>query len=373
MQTTSNNKNSEYTGQETDLEAMLQHVTLLEDPSSAHEREALIAVNPKGFHLRAPQKPHQQASHYTHESDLFQTIHMGAAVVDKSRWKLVIDGLVQRPFTINWDQLLRLPKVSITAFHECYGSPIKAPVDNLWRIGNVTWAGVALDLLLQLAQPRPEARYVWSDGLEHGSFFEAKNADRYQKDMPMSKALSGGVIVAYEMNGEPLGKERGGPVRLIVPGWYGTNSTKWLCRLSLQEIRSKSPFTTIYYNEVDPMDPEGRRKRPCWDVEPNSFLLTMPSEEGEIQGPDVTVSGRAWSALGIRKVGISILEGDMWVEKATVLLESRSAFEWQFFETKITLEPGKYQIMARATDLDGTSQPISGRRNHAHQIEVAVI
>ncbi|KAJ9656164.1 hypothetical protein H2198_005126 [Neophaeococcomyces mojaviensis] len=353
------------------IEIWLEHVTLLEDPSNGSEREALIEVNPKGFYLRPPPPPCQQHSQYTHEDDLFQTIHMGAAVVDKSRWKLVVDGLVERPFSITWHQLLHLPKESITAFHECYGSPIKPPVENLWRIGNVVWSGVPLQLLLDIAKPQPEAKYVWSDGLEHGSFFEAK-ADRYQKDMPLSKAMSGGVLVAYEMNGKPLEKERGGPVRLIVPGWYGTNSTKWLCRLSLQETRSKGPFTTIYYNELDPNDPEQQRKRPCWGVEPNSFLLTKPAEEGEVQGPNVSVAGRAWSALGIEKVSISVFEGKEWVEKVVLPLKPRSEYEWQFFETTICLPRGRHQIMARATDLAGTTQPVEGRRNHAHQVEVAV-
>jgi len=351
------------------IEACLRHITF-EDSQAGNEREALIEVN-TGFHLRPPRPPHELQSYYTPEDDLFQTIHMGAAAVDKPRWKLVIDGLVEKPLSITWNQLIHLPKEDTTAFHECYGSPIKPPVENLWRIGNVVWSGVPLQLLLDIAKPKSEAKYVWSDGLEHGSFSGTK-ADRYQKDMPLSKALSGGVLVAYEMNGEPLGKERGGPVRLVVPGFFGTNSTKWLCRLSLQETRSRSPFTTIYYNEIDPSDPDQQRKRPCWEVEPNSFLLTKPASEGEVQGPHVTVTGRAWAALGIQKVSISVLHDGVWIERAVVPLKPRSQYEWQFFEGQLSLLPGRHRIMAQATDLAGTTQPISGRRNHAHQIEVAV-
>ena len=356
-----------------DKETFLQHVTLLETNETAgSERNALIEVNPRGFHYRPPPQPHQLTAPYTTEDNLFQTIHMGAAVVDKAKWHLVIDGLVTRPFSISWSQLMHFPKESITAFHECYGSPLKPPTTNLWRIGNVIWAGVPLDLLLNLAQPLPEARYVWSDGLENGSFFEAKNADRYQKDVTLAKAMTPGCLVAYEMNGEPLGKERGGPVRLIVPGWYGTNSTKWLCRLSLQERRSRGPFTTIYYNEVDPTDITKKRKRPCWDVEPNSLLLTTPAEEGEIQGPDVTITGRAWGALDIQQVSVSVLENGEWVERASVTLPERKQYEWQHFKLVITLNAGRHQLMARATNNVGVTQPVSGRRNHAHSIEINV-
>ncbi|KAK5946388.1 hypothetical protein PMZ80_000531 [Knufia obscura] len=359
--------------QQLDPESFLQHVTLLDaTETDGSERNALVEVRPRGFHYRAPQPPHQLTSPYTSEADLFQTIHMGPAVVDRAKWHLVIDGLVARPFSVSWSQLMQFPKESITAFHECYGSPVKPPTTNLWRIGNVIWGGVRLDILLNLAQPLPEARYVWSDGLENGSFGEAKHVDRYQKDMTLVKAMTPGCLVAYEMNGEPLGKERGGPVRLIVPGWYGTNSTKWLCRLTLQETRSKSPFTTMYYNEVDPTDVTRKRKRPCWDVEPNSFLLTMPAEDGEVEGPQVKIAGRAWGAIEIKQVSICVREKNEWVERATVTLLERKQYEWQYFEAVINLEPGRHQLMARATDQTGMTQPVSGRRNHAHIIEISV-
>lgn len=354
-------------------EQYLSHVTLLQpDDLDGRERNALTKVSPEGFHYRPPKPPHQHAHAFTHEDDLFQTIHMGAAVVDKSVWHLVIDGLVDRPFSVSWSQLMKFPKEAITAFHECYGSPVKPPETNLWRVGNVVWAGVALDRLLRMAKPKYEARYLWSDGLEHGSFFEAKNCDRYQKDLPLSKAMTPGCLVAYEMNGEPLGKERGGPVRLVVPGWYGTNSVKWLCRLSLQETRSRSPFTTTYYNEIDPTDAKRKRKKPCWDVEPNSFLLTKPSSEGEVQGPIITVAGRAWGSLGIEQVSINVREANEWVEHASVTLPERIQYEWQYFEAAIRLSPGRHEIMARATDKAGITQPVSGRRNHAHSIEITV-
>lgn len=355
-----------------DEDSLINKVTLLDDHhDEGSEREALVESTRPGFHYRPPPQPHQLISQLTHEDDLFQTIHMGPITVDKHKWKLVVDGLVDRPFSITWDQLMQFPKESITAFHECYGSPIKPPVENLWRIGNVTWTGVTLKTLIELAQPRPEVKYVWSDGLDHGSFADVK-ADRYQKDIPLSKAMMGGTLVAYEMNGEPLQEKRGGPVRLIVPGWYGTNSTKWLCRISLQDHRSKGPFTTTFYNEIDPTDVHRKRKRPCWDVEPNAFILTKPSSEGSVEGPRVTVAGRAWSAFGIDKVSICVREGDEWLEQRSVPVSGRKQYEWQNFETIIDLEPGQHELMARATDMTGITQPLDGRRNHVHAITIMV-
>lgn len=357
------------------IDNYLQHVTVRsEDVKPGDERKALLEVSPRGFHLRNPPKPHQLTRFLTSEAELFQTIHMGTAVVDPSLWKLTVDGLVNRPFHVNLLQLQNLPKTELTSFHECYGSPIKPPDTNLWRIGNVTWTGVQLDLLLQLADPRPEALYVWSDGLENGSFFEAKDCDRYQKDLPLRDPVLAKCLVAYAMNGEPIGKERGGPVRLVVPGFYGTNSTKWLCRLSLQDRRSPSPFTTIYYNEVDPAYPTERKMRPCWHVEPNSFLSLIPASEGTVQGPDIRVDGRAWGNAEIEEVLIS-LQNDKgeWVHSATGKASQRRQNEWQYYSTTVKLQPGSHSLMAQAVDKAGGKQPISGRRNHAHVVQIIVV
>lgn len=358
-----------------EVDRYLQYVTPRSKASDlGDERKALVEVSPRGFHLRNPPKPYELTNFITDEAELFQTIHMGTAVVDRDSWKLTVDGLVNRPFEVSWSQLRSLPQTEFISFHECYGSPIKPPDTNLWRIGNVKWTGVQLDLLLHLADPHPEAQYVWSDGLENGSFFEAKNCDRYQKDLPLQDAVLPKCLVAYEMNDQPIGRERGGPVRLIVPGFYGTNSTKWLCRLSLQNCRSPSPFTTIYYNEVDPNYRTERRIRPCWHIEPSSFLLLMPSSEDTVNGPDIKVDGRAWGNTEIEEVVISLKreDGD-WTRCATAKAAQRMQNEWQYYCTHLHLSPGKYSLMAQAIDKAGSMQPITGRRNHAHTVEIMVV
>ncbi|QGI71060.1 hypothetical protein CEK26_003397 [Fusarium fujikuroi] len=230
-------------------------------PSTGAERQACTSIDPEGFFLRPPPTPHHLSSFITPDDQLFQTIHMGAAVIDNEKWLLVVDGLVRKPFALSLAQLKAFPQASVTSFHECYGSPLKPPTSNPWRIGNMVWTGVRLSTILALAEPLPEACFVWSEGLDHGKFFEYE-ADRYQKDLPVAKAQRAEVLLALKINGDPLSKERGGPVRLVVPGWFGTNSTKWLCRLSLQETRAPGPFAAVLYNEKDPTDPESVRMRP---------------------------------------------------------------------------------------------------------------
>ncbi|EWZ33689.1 hypothetical protein FOCG_14982 [Fusarium oxysporum f. sp. radicis-lycopersici 26381] len=336
-------------------------------PKAGAEREACTSIDPEGFFLRPPPTPHHLSSFITPDDQLFQTIHMGAAVVDDAKWLLVVDGLVRKPLALSLAQLEALPQTSVTSFHECYGSPLKPPTSNPWRIGNVVWTGVRLSTILALVDPLPAARFVWSEGLDHGKFFEYK-ADRYQKDLPVTKAQRPEVLLAWKMNGEPLSKERGGPVRLVVPGWFGTNSTKWLCRLSLQGSRAPGPFASVLYNEKDPTDPEGVKMRPVWEVEVNS-MMTKPADSEVISAGLVTVEGWAWSHDGVALVEISKDEGQSWIRGK---VDNKEDQAWQKFTAAVDLERGVGKLTTRATSESGMKQPLTGRRNHVHSITVNV-
>ncbi|KAG4433804.1 hypothetical protein IFR05_010718 [Cadophora sp. M221] len=337
-------------------------------PLEGTEREACTAINPAGFYIRHPPPPHNLQSFITPDDQLFHTIHMGAAIINTDKWVLVIDGLVNRPCSISLEQLRRFTKTTVTAFHECYGSPIKPAIENVWRIGNVEWSGVRLSTLLELAGPLPEAKYVWSEGLDYG-VFHGVEADRYLKDLPLEKALMSEVLIADEMNGRPLSKERGGPVRLVVPGWFGTNSTKWLSKLSMQAGRAQGPYTTVFYNAIDPEDPEGGLK-PVWEVQPNSMIVNPPPGT-EIRGDHISVEGWAWSHDGIKSVFVGFEEGKSLVEAH---VSPRKEFSWQRFTVIVDVPTdlkGQCVLLARATSISGKTQASSMRRNHNHTPPVA--
>jgi DMSO/TMAO reductase YedYZ molybdopterin-dependent catalytic subunit len=345
-------------------ESHIPHAT--HTPSS--ERDAFIRLDPSGFFIRHPPPPHSLTTYITPDSQLFQTIHMGATVVDLTRYRLFITGLVPRPYTLTLSDLKHMPQTTITSFHECYGSPLKPPTESCLRIGNVTWTGVKVSHLLGLAGLSPSSTtdlFVWSEGLDRGTF-AGVHADSYQKDMPLSKALQSEVLFAYEINGEPLSKNRGGPVRLVVPGWFGTNSVKWLCKLEVRKGRAMGPYTTTFYNERDPEDLSGEAMRPVWGVEVNSMIV-KPKPGEVVRSDGVVVEGWAWSEEGVRCVKVSGDGGVSWQEAD---VEKRMEFEWQKFETRLKLEPGSQCIVARATCLSGREQPIEGRRNHVHQVQV---
>lgn len=319
-----------------------------------------------GFHLKPPPDPAMLRDFITSDAHLFETIHMGSVEVDVERWRLQVDGLVRRPFSIGLEGLRRLPTASVTAFHECFGSPLVPASGNLLRVGNVRWTGVRLAVLLEQAQLETGATHVWSDGLDSGEF-GGRKMNRYRKDLPISKALSHEVLVAYEMNGAPLTRERGGPVRLIVPGWFGTNMTKWLCRLSVRRRRASDPFTTVWYNRD--MERGGAVVRePVWEVEPNS-LITQPAPGDTICTDKVEVKGWAWSNNGVSGVALSTDGAATW-QSAEV--RPRHEFEWQQFAATLPLprRPSSVRIIARARDADGSIQPLSGARNTAHSVQI---
>jgi DMSO/TMAO reductase YedYZ molybdopterin-dependent catalytic subunit len=341
-----------------------------------NERTTLVRLDPAGFFIRHPGPPESFKQYITTEEDLFQTIHMGAAVVDAAKWKVVITGSVAQPLTLNLAQLQARPATTITAFHECYGSPLQPPTKNVHRIGNVTWTGVRLRDLLDDCRPMPQARFVVSDGLDGGTF-AGVDTDRYRKDLLLEKALSPEVLVAYAMNGQPLSKNRGGPVRLVVPGWFATNSTKWLCRLTLTESRANGPYTTIFYNEVDPLFNDGRLK-PVWEVEPNSVIVSPVNGCSFPQGV-VAVRGWAWANEGISRVVVTIEPNeDEQGETAgrrrlsEARLDAREEFSWQHFETEFELCSGDYKASVRASSMNGVDQPLKDRRNHVHVVEFTV-
>ncbi|GIZ38133.1 hypothetical protein CKM354_000155600 [Cercospora kikuchii] len=343
------------------------------DITSSNERSACLSMTP-GFHLRPPPPPHDLTDFLTPEAQLFQTIHMGKPTVDLSLYRLKIHGLVEDPYMLTLSELKSLPSTTITSFHECYGSPLQPPVKNLWRVGNVKWTGVRLkDLLSQAGVPPPAESdrdyYIWTDGLDSGSF-GGYEADRYQKDLPLWKAWKEEVLLAWEMNGEALGWERGGPVRLVVPGWFGTNSTKWLCGIEVGEGRSGGLFTTRFYNERAMREGGKEVVKPVWEVGVNA-LIVRP-KDGDVlrrEESEVEIWGWAWSGPGVERVEVSVDDGESWDDADVV---ERVEHEWQKFSIKVVLNTGSYCVVARAISKDGEVQPLEGMRNHVHRINIQV-
>jgi sulfane dehydrogenase subunit SoxC len=305
----------------------------------------------------------------TQEEDLFVLFHLGIPLVDSAKWRLEVTGLVERPLSLNYDDLRQFPRVELSAFHKCAGSPLRPTEPTPDRVGNVVWSGVKLADVLQNAGLRDDAHYVWATGTDFGAF-DGSEPQHYQKDLRLDRLAYAEVLLATHLNGAPLTDQRGGPVRLVVPGYYGTNSVKWLTSLQVETGRSPSLFTTRLYND-QVTHPDGTVLRvPVWNVAPDSAIVYPPPGERFPAPADLTVSGWAWGDEEIEQVDVSIDAGRTW---APAKLDQRSGYSWQAFSrTFEKLQSGQYKVVSRAVDRKGQAQPTTGARNASIQIDIVV-
>jgi DMSO/TMAO reductase YedYZ molybdopterin-dependent catalytic subunit len=322
-----------------------------------------VRMTHEGFLVRMPGRGvHSLTERVTADPDLFVVTHMGLAEVDPDTWRLHIGGLVKRPVTLDLPRLLAMPQHQVMSVHECAGSPL-APTEPKRRVGNIVWSGVRLADVLGQAGIAPGAAFVWSEGLEWGEFAGLPE-EPFVKDLPLSKALTPDVLLAVAMNGMPLTPERGGPVRLVVPGWYGTNSVKWLGRLTLADRCAPGPFTTRFYNDPTPDGP-----RPVWGLAPESILVQPAPDAPPLAERTCTVQGWAWAEAGVDRMEVSTDGGGTWMPAA---LEPRDGFAWQCFTLPWTPAPGQHRLLCRCTDARGVGQPEAGARNAVYLVEITV-
>ena len=322
-----------------------------------------------GLVRHIPLAPHQLVAPITPQDDLFVLAQFGLPRFDLARWRLELTGLIERPCWLSFDDIRALPKRRLESFHQCAGFPQKPDVTTR-RIGNVVWGGADLRDLLHSVGIRPEARFLWSYGLDHGDF-DSKPAGHYLKDLPLNRLARGDVLLAYEINGEPLTQAHGFPLRLVIPGYYGTNSVKWLYRLDLADRRADGIFTTILYNDPFPAAEGGATgdTRPVWAAPPEAAIV-VPQPQARLACRPVEIWGWAWAEAGVTHVEISADQGESWFAAA---LQPRSQWSWQRFSA--AWQPpasGRFTLMARATDTAGATQPMGPARNTVHAVEVEV-
>jgi DMSO/TMAO reductase YedYZ molybdopterin-dependent catalytic subunit len=329
-----------------------------------------LRFDPQGPFKRDPLPPHQMRDRLTRTQDVFLQCHLGVPRIERRRWLLTIDGMVERPRTLRFDDLVRYSKIEVASVHQCCGSPL-APFEPTRRVCNVTWGGVRLADVLADCRPSPAARYVCSYGADFGEF-SGIVVDAYAKDLPIAR-VEAGALIAYEMNGNALPAENGFPARLVVPGFYGTNSVKWLTRMTVSESRAPGPFTTRWYNDpvLDGSGGETGETTPVWSIVPESLIVSpMPHETIELSG-EREIWGWAWADGGVRNVYIRTDDAAAWRRAE---LEPLRGPEWQRFSMRWTpRQRGSVVLASLAEAQSGLLQPILGRRNAIHDVMVNVI
>ncbi len=238
----------------------------------------------------------------------FERLHAGVPPIDPARHQLLLDGLVERPVLFSFKELLRLPSVTRVHFVECAGNsssehagrPQETPQKSHGLVSCAEWTGVPLCALFDYAGVKPGAKWVYAEGAD---------ACRLARSLPIKKALDD-VMVAYGQNGEALRPEQGYPVRLLVPGWEGNVSVKWLRRLLLTDGPVMARDEAASYTDLLP---DGKARRFTFVMEAKS-VITRPAGGQRLEGPGpYEITGLAWSGRGkIRKVEISDDGGSTW-------------------------------------------------------------
>jgi DMSO/TMAO reductase YedYZ molybdopterin-dependent catalytic subunit len=328
-------------------------------------------MDPASGIRRIKLQPHETTDAVTATEHLFVLAHLGIPRVDPAQWSLTIDGLVGRTRTLGLEDLKARPKRIVEAVHECCGNPLEPRVPTR-RVANVRWGGVDLAALLYDLAIDPRARFLWSHGLDGGDF-AGTSCDYYVKDLPLERLAGGDVLLAYELNGGPLPAEHGFPVRLVVPGYYGTNSVKWLWRLHLAERRAEGLFATALYNDsVDADDVAAGHppRRPVWALAPESIIVAPAPDTAVAAGELTEIWGWAWSFRGIAGVEISVDGGTSFRRAA---LEEPRGLAWRRFSLPWRpADRGEALLRARAFEANGVAQPMEGARNAIHTVRVVV-
>jgi DMSO/TMAO reductase YedYZ molybdopterin-dependent catalytic subunit len=329
-----------------------------------------VRLDPQGPFMRHPLAPHQMRDRLTRAEDAIVLCHLGVPRLEIDQWSLAIDGMVERPRTLRFDDLLRYPKTELASVHQCCGSPFE-PLKPTRRVCNVKWNGARLADVLADCRPEAAVKYIWSYGADSGDF-SGIAVEAYLKDLPVTR-IEADVLIAYEMNGSPLPAEHGFPVRLVVPGFYGTNSVKWLSRITLTASRGSGPFTTRWYNDLV-LDGAGRETgetTPVWSIAPESVIVSPAPEEPVGMSAEREIQGWAWADGGVRRVHVRTGDAEAW---RPAELEPPRGREWQRFSISWTPgQRGAILLASLAEASNGLLQPISGRRNAIYEVPVNVI
>ncbi|HVE14545.1 MAG TPA: sulfite oxidase, partial [Elusimicrobiota bacterium] len=290
-------------------------------------------------------------------SGFFIRSHHEIPLVDPSTWTLEIDGLVDKPLKLTLKDLKRYPKRSLHAVLECSGNgrgllnPGASGVP--WEkgaVGNAEWSGASLAELLRKAGIKPKAKFARVSGMDAPPL---PGTPAFVRSIPVEKLLKEDTVLAWEMNRETLPLLHGGPVRLVLPDWYGQNWIKWVSHITLTEEEDPGFYMKKAYRMPSGETPQTLRVQ---------SLITRPFPDERVPPGELEVRGKAFSGAGaIAKVELSADGGKTWVEAK---VEPRHADGgWQDFAGTIAAKEGPLAVLSRATDAAGDVQPMESQPN----------
>jgi DMSO/TMAO reductase YedYZ molybdopterin-dependent catalytic subunit len=287
----------------------------------------------------------------------FTTQHYGHPRVDPATYALRISGLVDRPMSLSFDEIRKLPRTELVFGFECSGN--RRPLQGL--VSNGRWAGVPLKTVLDRAGVRPQGREFVFFGADHGEEevdFRGKTMtvdQQFGRSLSRDEALSPELLLAYELNGAPLTVHQGFPLRLLVPGWYGVAHVKWLSNIHVQEDPYLGKFQARWYRTLRGEIIGGETK---W-VESGVTHMRLKSFIAR-----VTRDGDRHKVLGVALHGGTPLKSvevkiddEPW-RPATMDPSTNGKYSWKLFTYAWSgATPGEHTLVSRAIDVAGNVQP----------------
>ncbi|CBI21356.3 hypothetical protein AAG906_023415 [Vitis piasezkii] len=358
------------------------------DYSREPARHPCLRINAKApFNAEPPRS--MLITTYVTPVDLFYKRNHGPIPIvdDIERYSVSVRGLIENPKMLSMKDIWDLPKYDVTATLQCAGNrrtamskvrTVKGVGWDIAAIGNAVWGGAKLADVLELVGI-PKFTSTTQSGGKHVEFVSVdmckeENGGPYKASIPLSQASNpeADVLLAYEMNGEPLNRDHGYPLRVIVPGVIGARSVKWLDSINIIAEPCQGFFMQKDYKMFPPSvnwdNIEWSTRRPIMDF-PIQCAICSLEDINVIKHGKITVSGyaAAGGGRGVERVDISVDGGKTWVEASRYQKpgipyvsddENNDKWAWVLFEAKVDA-PHSTEIVAKAVDTAANVQPES--------------
>jgi DMSO/TMAO reductase YedYZ molybdopterin-dependent catalytic subunit len=298
---------------------------------------------------------------FTPRDQFFTTQHYGHPEVDPAAFRLKVSGMVGRPLSLSLPELQKMRSTELVFGFECSGN--RRPLQGLSSNGR--WTGVPLRAVLDQAKVNDEAREFVFFGADHGPEdvdFRGtiiKVDQFFGRSLARDKALSGEPILAYALNGEPLTKHQGFPLRLLVPGWYGVGNVKWLSEIHVQDDQFVGKWQARWYRTLEGEMVNGQmhwKERAITAMQLKSFIARV-TKSGTGAGADHNVFGIILNdGTAIKTVEVQV-DGGAW-QPATLSSATTAKYGWKHFNyTWKGATPGEHTLVSRVIDVTGRIQP----------------
>lgn len=339
--------------------------------SNTGARAGLISRGEEPLNLEMPFS--DLADWITPNEQFYVRCHFPVPQIDAAKWRLRLEGAIAQPLDFSLADLQQMQSQSVTATMECAGNgrsflepKVKGVAWDTGAVGNAVWSGVWLRDLLAHARVNTGASEVILEGADRGPIKEPPRPAgeiHYARSIPLAKASSD-VLLALSMNGEALTPEHGFPLRVVVPGWFGMASVKWLQRI----IVTATPFQG-YYQSIDYTYWQTRDGLPTLvplaEMQVKAQIARPAFGERIAAGTEYRVHGAAWASDSeVSAVDVSTDGGTHWSAAELLGEPVRNAWRFWQFGWKTPDRPGDYELIARATDSAGRRQPAERIANY---------